>query len=159
MEAVDLPAVLQECRMMVSPLAETRGIGLAFGTVPACSLRADRTRLVQVLINLLSNAIKYNRDQGRVGVDCSLAGGRLRISVRDTGPGLDEQQQSQIFQPFNRLDRDEETEGSGLGLALTRRVVEAMQGAIGVDSLPGQGSTFWIEFEQVSQPVQEGQHA
>jgi len=160
MEAVDLPAVLQECRMMVSPLAEMRGIGLSFAPVPVCSLRADRTRLMQVLINLLSNAIKYNREQGRVAVECSPAGsGRLRIAVRDTGPGLDEQQQMQIFQPFNRLDRDEDTEGSGLGLALTRRVVEAMQGAIGVDSLPGQGSTFWIEFEQVSQPVQEGQHA
>ncbi|WP_426338718.1 ATP-binding protein [Pseudoduganella sp. S-14] len=160
MEAVDLPTVLQECRMMVTPLAAKRDISLGFGEVPAKRLRADRTRLVQVLINLLSNAIKYNHDQGRVAVACAAAeGSRLRISVSDTGPGLEPEQVQHIFQPFHRLGRDEEEEGSGLGLALTRRVVEAMQGAIGVESQPGQGSTFWVELPLAPETTQQVQHA
>jgi len=160
MEAVDLPTVLQECRMMVTPLAAKRDISLGFGTVPQKSLRADRTRLVQVLINLLSNAIKYNHEQGRVAVDCSpVNGSRLRISVSDTGPGLDPDQVQHIFQPFHRLGRDEEEEGSGLGLALTRRVVEAMQGAIGVESEPGEGSTFWVELPLAQETTHREQHA
>lgn len=159
MEAVDLPTVLQECRMMVTPLAAKRDISLGFGEVPARSLCADRTRLVQVLINLLSNAIKYNHDQGRVAVACTEAEGRLRIAVSDTGPGLEPDQVQHIFQPFHRLGRDEEEEGSGLGLALTRRVVEAMQGAIGVESQPGQGSTFWVELPLAPQTTQQVQHA
>lgn len=160
MEAVDLPTVLQECRMMVTPLAAKRDISLGFGTVPQKSLRADRTRLMQVLINLLSNAIKYNHDQGRVAVDCCpVNGSRLRISVSDTGPGLDPDQVQHIFQPFHRLGRDEEEEGSGLGLALTRRVVEAMQGAIGVESEPGAGSTFWVELPLAPETTQREQHA
>jgi signal transduction histidine kinase len=160
MEAVDVPTVLQECRMMVSPLAAKRDISLRFATAPQQCLRADRTRLVQVLINLLSNAIKYNREHGQVTVDCSAApDGRLRISVSDTGPGLEPEQVQHIFQPFNRLGRDEGEEGSGLGLALTRRVVEAMQGAIGVDSEPGRGSTFWVELPLVPATTQQVQHA
>jgi len=160
MEAVDLPTVLQECRMMVTPLAAKRDISLGFGTVPQKSLRADRTRLVQVLINLLSNAIKYNHEQGRVAVDCSpVNGSHLRISVSDTGPGLDPDQVQHIFQPFHRLGRDEEEEGSGLGLALTRRVVEAMQGAIGVESEPGEGSTFWVELPLAQETTHREQHA
>ena len=160
MEAVDLPTVLQECRMMVTPLAAKRDISLGFGVVPQKSLRADRTRLMQVLINLLSNAIKYNHEQGRVAVDCSAVNGsRLRISVSDTGPGLDPDQVQHIFQPFHRLGRDEEEEGSGLGLALTRRVVEAMQGAIGVESEPGAGSTFWVELPLAPETTQREQHA
>jgi signal transduction histidine kinase len=160
LEAVDLPTVLQECRMMVTPLAEKRDISLGFGAVPERRLRADRTRLVQVLINLLSNAIKYNRQQGYVGVACTEAeGDRVRISVTDTGPGLEEDQLRHIFQPFNRLARDEDEEGSGLGLALTRRVVEAMQGLIGVESKPGQGSTFWVELPLAQETTSRVQHA
>ncbi|WP_342113792.1 hybrid sensor histidine kinase/response regulator [Pseudoduganella sp. OTU4001] len=159
-EAVDLPTVLQECRMMVTPLAAKHDVSLGFGAVPPLRLRADRTRLVQVLINLLSNAIKYNREQGKVAVACSAAEGqRLRISVTDTGPGLDADQLQHIFQPFNRLARDEAEEGSGLGLALTRRVVEAMQGFVGVESKPGQGSTFWIELQLAPETTQLVQHA
>ena len=146
--------------MMVTPLAAKRDISLGFGEVPERRLCADRTRLVQVLINLLSNAIKYNHEQGRVAVACSEAdGSRLRISVSDTGPGLEPDQVQHIFQPFHRLGRDEEEEGSGLGLALTRRVVEAMQGAIGVESQPGQGSTFWVELPLAPETTQQVQHA
>jgi len=160
MENVDLPAVLQECRMMVTPLADMRQVELCFGAVPPGRLRADRTRLVQVMVNLLSNAIKYNHERGEVAVDCVPAGsGRLRISVRDTGPGMDTDQVQHIFQPFHRLGRDEGEEGSGLGLALTRRVVQAMQGEIGVDSAPGQGSTFWVEFALAPETAQQVQHA
>ncbi|WP_051294041.1 ATP-binding response regulator [Pseudoduganella violaceinigra] len=159
MEAVDLPTVLQECRMMVTPLAAKRDITLGFGVVPPQRLRADRTRLVQVLINLLSNAIKYNHEQGRVDLACTVDGPRLRIAVSDTGPGLEPDQVQHIFQPFHRLGRDEEEEGSGLGLALTRRVVEAMQGAIGVESQPGEGSTFWVELPLAPETTQQVQHA
>jgi signal transduction histidine kinase len=160
LEAVDLPNVLQECRMMVTPLAEKREIKLGFGAVPERRLRADRTRLVQVLINLLSNAIKYNRQQGCVGVACTETEDcRVRIAVTDTGPGLESDQLQHIFQPFNRLARDEEEEGSGLGLALTRRVVEAMHGMIGVESKPGQGSTFWVELPLVPETAPKVQHA
>jgi len=160
METVELAAVLQECRVMVSALAEARGITLAMGEAAPWRLRADRTRLLQILINLLSNAIKYNSANGQVRVAChSSAEGRLRIAVQDTGPGLEPDQVQHIFQPFHRLGRDEGEEGTGLGLALSRRVVEAMGGSIGVDSQCGRGSTFWIELALAPQPAPEAHDA
>jgi CheY-like chemotaxis protein len=110
-------------------------------------VQADRTRLKQVLLNLLSNAVKYNRDGGVVTVECAHAGAqRLRLSVRDTGMGLGSEQLASLFQPFNRLGQEGGTqEGTGIGLVVTRRLVELMGGAIGVASSPGAGSTFWIE--------------
>jgi signal transduction histidine kinase len=160
METVALGAVLQECRVMMTPLAEGRSITLHFPQGSDWQLFADRTRLVQVLINLLSNAIKYNRDRGNVEVYCEQVGAeRVRVSVRDTGPGLSSEQQKIIFQPFNRLGRADNEEGTGLGLAVARRVVEAMHGAIGVDSVEGQGSTFWVELGLGSHTVQEIAHA
>jgi CheY-like chemotaxis protein len=112
-----------------------------------CYVNADRTRVKQVLINLLSNAIKYNREQGRVEVTCALTGPeRVRISVRDTGAGLPPEKMTQLFQPFNRLGQEGSAEeGTGIGLVMSKRVVELMKGVIGVESTVGLGSVFWFE--------------
>ncbi len=148
MEAVGLGEMLAECRTMIEALASKRGIRVLFpdGCLQV-QLRADRTRLKQVLLNLLSNAVKYNRDGGAVVLDCREAGPqRLRLSVRDTGMGLEPGQVAALFQPFNRLGQEGGTqEGTGIGLVVTRRLVELMGGEIGVTSSPGVGSVFWIE--------------
>ena len=151
LEPVGLDAILQECRDMIAPLASQRGIGMAFPDACPLNVLADRTRLKQILLNLLSNALKYNREQGQVAIECAPhAGGRVRISVRDTGVGLDAEQLALLFQPFNRLGQEGGTEeGSGIGLVVTKRLVELMDGNIGVSSAPGEGSTFWIELRVV----------
>ena len=151
LEPVALDAILQECRDMIAPLASQRGIGMTFPDACPLNVLADRTRLKQILLNLLSNALKYNREQGQVAIDCApQADGRVRISVRDTGVGLDGEQVALLFQPFNRLGQEGGTEeGSGIGLVVTKRLVELMDGSIGVTSAPGEGSTFWIELRVV----------
>jgi CheY-like chemotaxis protein len=114
-------------------------------------VRADRTRLKQVLLNLLSNAVKYNRAGGRVLVHIEDAGSHWRLVVEDTGPGLAPEQQARLFVPFERLDAAASAvEGTGIGLALSRRLVEMMQGRIGVVSEPGAGSRFWVELPRAS---------
>ena len=162
LEPVALRPLLEECRHMTAPLAAGRGITMAFADDCRLSVQADRTRLRQILLNPLSNAIKYNRDQGSVSVDCALqVDGRVRISVRDTGMGLDSAQQALLFQPFNRLGQEGGAqEGSGIGLVVTKRLVELMDGGIGVASLPGAGSTFWIALraaDAVPAPAVAGQ--
>ena len=151
LEPVGLDVILQECRDMIAPLASQRGIGMAFPDACPLNVLADRTRLKQILLNLLSNALKYNREQGQVAIECApQAGGRVRISVRDTGVGLDAEQLALLFQPFNRLGQEGGTEeGSGIGLVVTKRLVELMDGNIGVSSAPGEGSIFWIELRVV----------
>jgi PAS domain S-box-containing protein len=150
MEPVGLPSVLRECIDFVRSQAAARQIGVSLDETSCAGLAvfADRTRLRQALLNLLSNAVKYNVAQGRVEVGCTLTeGARVRISVKDNGPGLTPEQQAHLYETFNRLGREGSAElGTGVGLALTRRVVELMGGRIGVDSAPGQGSTFWLEF-------------
>ena len=112
-------------------------------------LVADRTRLKQILLNLLSNAIKYNRDGGTIFVSCAPAvSGHIRITVQDTGMGLRPEQMDQLFQPFNRLGQETGAEdGTGIGLVVTKRLVELMGGAIGVTSTVDVGSAFWIELK------------
>lgn len=154
-EPVLLSEVLQDCQTMVEPLALKKEVHLHYPSFTSpCFVGADRTRLKQVLINLLSNAIKYNRQGGRVQVTCSTrAPGRLRISVQDTGNGLVAQEVSQLFQPFNRLGKeDSEEEGTGIGLVVSKRLVEQMGGEIGVVSTAGSGSVFWIELNLVNAP-------
>ncbi|MFL6631600.1 MAG: ATP-binding protein [Massilia sp.] len=147
MEPVLLAEVLGECQSMIAPLAAMRGVRVLFPAAPAAHVQADRTRLKQVLLNLLSNAVKYNREGGAVVVDCAQpAPQRLRLSVQDTGVGLTPEQVAGLFQPFNRLGQEAGTqEGTGIGLVVTRRLVELMGGEIGVTSSPGVGSVFWIE--------------
>lgn len=154
LEPVALNEILQECESMVAPLAGNRGIRLLFPNQCTANVTADRTRLKQILLNLLSNAIKYNRDAGAVVVDCSPSGtGLVRISVQDTGMGLKPEQVKQLFQPFNRLGQESGAEeGTGIGLVVTKRLVELMGGTIGVTSSQGVGSMFWIELKS-TEPV------
>jgi CheY-like chemotaxis protein len=109
-----------------------------------------------VLLNLLSNAVKYNREAGAIHVTCEpVEPGRFRIAVTDTGPGVAPHQLDRLFIPFDRLGAEQSAaEGTGIGLALSKGLVEAMAGSIGVDSRPGEGSTFWIEFERMEDPVE-----
>jgi signal transduction histidine kinase/AmiR/NasT family two-component response regulator len=148
MEPILLSDVLRESRAMVESQASRRGVQIIFPELDAPFLvSADRTRVKQVLINLLSNAIKYNRHNGTVVVECSTnAVGRLRIAIADTGEGLSADQLRQLFQPFNRLGQEAHVgEGTGIGLVMSKRLVELMGGIIGVESAVGVGSTFWIE--------------
>ncbi len=155
-EPVNLAEVLQQCLTMVGPQAKKRGIRMVFpefGVPPFIS--ADRTRIKQVIINLLSNAIKYNRVDGTVTVTCTLdTPGCMRLEVRDTGGGLSPEKIEQLFQPFNRLGQESSgDEGTGIGLVVCKRLVELMGGVIGVHSIVGSGSIFWIELGLV-QPLQ-----
>jgi signal transduction histidine kinase/CheY-like chemotaxis protein len=149
LEPVDLREVLEECHALTRTASAQRGIRLLFPMDTTLSVNADRTRLKQVLLNLLSNAVKYNREHGAVIVECTAGDeGRIRVSIQDTGAGLSPDQLRSLFQPFNRLGRDGDgtgIEGSGIGLVLTKRLVELMGGLIGVHSTPGAGSTFWID--------------
>lgn len=147
MEAVALDEILLECRGMIAPLAAGRGVQVRFPDEVHAIVQADRTRLKQVLLNLLSNAVKYNRDGGAVVVDCApTVPARLRLTVQDTGMGMTPDQLAALFQPFNRLGQENgPQEGTGIGLVVTRRLVELMGGEMGVTSSPGVGSVFWIE--------------
>ncbi|MGZ8240771.1 MAG: PAS domain S-box protein [Methylobacter sp.] len=147
-EPLAMMEVMHECQTMIEPDAQNRGIQLTFHEFD-CSLFAiaDRTRVKQVLINLLSNAIKYNREHGKVEVNCSLVSPeRIRISIKDTGEGIPPEMLEQLFQPFNRLGQENGTEeGTGIGLVVTKQLIELMGGSIGVESTVGVGSEFWIE--------------
>ena len=154
-EPVSLAEVMVECQAMIEPQGQKRGIRMTFPRfdVPYF-VGADRTRLKQVLINLLSNAIKYNQPGGTVVVDCTASTPeRTRISVRDTGAGLPPEKLTQLFQPFNRLGQESSAEeGTGIGLVMSKRVVELMGGVIGVESTVGVGSVFWFELSSVAAP-------
>jgi PAS domain S-box-containing protein len=148
LEPVSLAEIMLECQTMMEPQAQKRGISMTFPQFDIPSfVNADRTRMKQVLINLLSNAIKYNRVRGTVVVDCTAsASERIRISVKDTGEGLPPEKLAQLFQPFNRLGQaGSAEEGTGIGLVVSKRLVELMHGVIGVESAVGVGSVFWIE--------------
>ena len=157
LEPVDLREVLEECHALTRTASAQRGIRLVFPMETTLSVNADRTRLKQVLLNLLSNAVKYNREHGAVIVECTAGDqGRIRVAVQDTGAGLTPEQLRSLFQPFNRLGLDKSTiEGSGIGLVLTKRLVELMGGTIGVHSTPGTGSTFWVDLRS-AEPVRLG---
>jgi PAS domain S-box-containing protein len=148
LEPISLSEVLVECQDMIDPQAQKRGIQMTFPAfAEPCFIKADRTRLKQVLINLLSNAIKYNRNGGAVTVECmETPAGYIRISVKDTGAGLSPEMLAQLFQAFNRLGKEATAEeGTGIGLVVSKRLVELMQGKIGATSIVGAGSVFWIE--------------
>ncbi len=147
-DPVSLGEVILECRAMVEPQAQKRGIGMLFPRLDLpCYVNADRTRVKQIMINLLSNAIKYNREGGAVVIEMAAGQpGFMRVSVRDTGVGMVQGQLTQLFQPFNRLGKEDSTEeGTGIGLVVTKRLVELMGGTIGVDSVVGAGTVFWFE--------------
>jgi len=149
LEPVLLSEVILECQSMIEPLAQRRGINMTFPTFEEPqSVRADRTRFKQVLINLLTNAIKYNDVGGSVVVECcaTKTPGHVRVTVTDTGPGLSPEKLAQLFEPFNRLGQSGKgEEGTGIGLVVSKRLVELMDGVIGVESAVGTGSVFWVE--------------
>ena len=159
MEPISLTEVLRECQAMIVPQGRKRGIKMTFppSGIPYF-VNADRTRLKQVLISLLSNAIKYNRLNGTVVVDCAMSTSvstpeRIRVSISDTGAGLSPDMLPQLFQPFNRLGRERSAEeGTGIGLVMSKRLVELMGGAIGAESTVGSGSVFWFELNSVAEP-------
>jgi PAS domain S-box-containing protein len=154
-ESVSLSELMSEGRSMMEPQAQQRGIRMVFPEFnDPVFVSADRTRLKQILINLLSNAIKYNKEQGTIVVDCiESAPGRIRFSVKDTGEGLAPEKMAQLFQPFNRLGQEAGTvTGTGIGLVVTKRLAELMDGVIGVESTVGAGSTFWCELSSASAP-------
>src|ERR1019366_2437314 len=154
-EPTSLDEVMLECQAMIEPQGQKRGIRMTFpkSGIPYF-VDADRTRLKQVLINLLSNAIKYNQANGTVVVDCATSTPeRVRVSVRDTGAGLPPEKLMHLFQPFNRLGRETSAEeGTGIGLVMSKRLVELMGGAIGVESTVGLGSVFWFELNSAVAP-------
>lgn len=163
-EAIFLRDVLHESLDLVQPLAAARQIEMRadLDWMDDCFIMADRQRLRQVLLNLLANAIKYNRQAGSVTLVCALVPGndddqqQLRFSIRDTGPGLTSDQLARLFTPFDRLGAEQtDIEGTGLGLALARTLVEAMGGTIGATSELGQGSTFWVDLAVTKAPGAE----
>ncbi len=161
LEPMSLGEVLQDCQAMIGPQAEHRGLQMTFPDfVSALYVHADRTRFKQVMINLLSNAIKYNRDGGSVEVECTVLKrqvnglDRVRIRVKDDGIGLSHEQLGQLFQPFNRLGQETGSEeGTGIGLVVTKQLVELMGGSIDVESHAGIGSIFSVELTLASPPV------
>jgi len=146
-EDVPVDNVLQQCISLIQPQADASNIELIDKVSgQGYHVHADSTRLKQIILNLLSNAVKYNRDNGRTTLDSEIIDNqRLRIHVKDTGQGLTEEEISTLFIPFERLNTVNNIEGTGIGLVITKHLIEAMGGVIGVKSTPGEGCSFWIE--------------
>lgn len=143
LEPVALDTMIEECLELVRPQAQARSIELINDDGRRRHVQADRQRLRQVMLNLLSNAVKFNHDGGTLTVACEHEDDFVRILVTDTGPGIRADRLDRLFTPFDRLDADASgVQGTGLGLALSLRLVEAMHGTIEVDTEPGLGSTF-----------------
>ncbi len=154
-ETVPLAHLVDEASSLVKPLFEARRLVLANHLPAGACMVADPVRLRQVVVNLLSNAAKYNREGGSVTVDLAPAeGGRLRLAVSDTGEGIAPEQLPRLFRTFERLGAvTRGIEGTGIGLALCRQLMELMGGTIGVASQVGEGSTFWIELPAAQAPA------
>jgi signal transduction histidine kinase len=145
--------IVQECIDLLGPVIGSKHLQLEnhIDSKDDCTVIADPKCLRQVLLNLMNNAAKYNRERGRITLHCGRnTHGRLRIGVSDTGQGIPAADQSRIFQPFERLNADTQVEGTGIGLAVSKQLVELMGGQLSVDSRPGEGSTFWIELNSDS---------
>jgi PAS domain S-box-containing protein len=159
LEPVHLGSVLAEALSLIRPLADAAHVRLVANPSECADLyvHADQQRLKQVLINLVSNAVKYNRRAGEVSVHCTeLADGRVEVAVTDTGRGMSAEQLERLFEPFDRLGAERtDVEGTGLGLSLSKGLMEAMAGAITAESEPGTGSTMRVQLNRAEKPGEE----
>ncbi len=148
LEPVEASSVLLETIEFLQEIAKTYNVEILPGELDKhIFIDVDNTKLRQILINLISNAIKYNRPGGTVGLSCKEVDGRLRIIVSDTGIGISSDQSKLLFEPFARLGAENSTiKGTGIGLTITKRLVEFMNGRIGYESEIGKGSEFWVDF-------------
>ena len=157
LEPVLVSDVIEDAVQLIRPLADDRGIRLHSqlrAEIGEAYVVADRQRLGQVVLNLLSNAVKYNVEGGRVSVSAGTTDGRIRIGVTDTGPGIPDEKIPLLFTPFERLGaEDTGVEGTGLGLTLSKKLVEAMGGSLRVDSMLGEGTTLWAELKIADAPL------
>ena len=146
-EALALGELVEDGLRLLAPSIGQRRIKVQVQAMVGTVVWADRTRLRQVLLNLLSNAVKYNREGGSLTISITpVAAQRLRLSIADTGIGIKPERQAELFEPFNRLGAESSgIEGTGIGLAIARQLIEMMGGSIGVESQPGVGTQFWIE--------------
>ncbi|WP_338036398.1 hybrid sensor histidine kinase/response regulator [Nitrincola lacisaponensis] len=158
LEPVEVYPLMDECLSLIKPLAQKHQIHVKHCGLEAWWVRADRTRFKQVLLNLLSNAVKYNREGGEVSVTIQPEGlERLRVLISDTGKGIAPERLGELFDPFNRLDAEGSTvEGTGIGLTITRQIMEMMGGRVDVKSELGVGSTFWLELPLESRGDEAG---
>ncbi|MCE3263004.1 MAG: sensor histidine kinase [Pseudoduganella sp.] len=159
LEPVALDDLLHEASKMIEAMAEARAVRIFPAEPRGLYVKADRIRLRQIVLNLLSNAVKYNRKGGQVWLDIGTGdAGRAWLAVKDDGPGLNPEQMSGLFQPFNRLGQEGGAEeGSGIGLVLSKRLAELMNASISVSSSVGHGSTFTVEMEITEpQPLPQG---
>ncbi|PKM90168.1 MAG: histidine kinase [Firmicutes bacterium HGW-Firmicutes-12] len=152
LEPVLIKPIIDETIALIKPLAKLHNVEI----IPLASecvgkyVKADSTRFKQVILNLISNAVKYNKDMGRVKINCEQIGGVVRINFVDTGIGIPDTELEAIFDPFYRLDAAESyREGTGIGLTVAKQLIELMGGSIGVESKVGEGSHFWIELPHV----------
>jgi len=147
LQNIPCKTIVEESLALIQPTADFHKIKVSLESdidrLPA--IIADHTRCKQALVNLLSNAIKYNRANGNVKLSVKASDSHVRFEVCDTGIGIDKKNFSDIFQPFTRLKQIEKTKGTGIGLTITKRLIDVMNGIIGVNSEPGVGSTFWFE--------------
>lgn len=159
MEAVPLAEMIEECVSYMAPLAATRSTRIHNETADkSICARGDYARLKQAVTHLLSNAIKYSKDGSDVWVQIATPDAdTVRIRVKDTGPGIPSEKQADLFEPFSRLGAENTgVEGSGIGLTITKRIVELMNGHVGFESTPGVGSTFWIDVAMAETELQSG---
>lgn len=157
LETIELASMIEECDTLLMPLQREKGINFQLlkknaEQMESCKVTADAMRLKQVLLNLMSNALKYNQEEGRVMISCSrLDDNFVLLSIEDTGPGIPSEHQKYIFSAYNRLDADKKgIEGTGLGLVISRNLIELMGGTIGLTSKVDHGSTFWIKLPAAS---------
>lgn len=154
LEDISIGDAIEEATRQLRQRAQQKNISININmdeinkNLVVCAVYVDPVRFRQVLVNIISNAIKYNREGGKVDILCTCDDGHMiRVSISDTGSGIPERDQANVFQPFNRLGRESgPIEGTGIGLAITKDLVERMNGKIGLESAPGMGATFWVEF-------------
>jgi len=148
---INLISTMKHCLSSISPQITAANLTLEhkLPELEDIFIHADESRLIQIMSNLLTNAIKYNRKQGHISVYLAQENNKVRIFVKDTGLGIPESMMKDLFIPFNRLGAEQsDIEGTGIGLTITKTLVEMMNGKIGIDNQPGVGCTFWVEFLQ-----------